>query len=95
MAVYIARLMISSKVVLSSKATSNNCLPLESIIALNDKNNNAVYNLCMDSSLYSCIHKMQEFIYPGNVALPVGGSVTPRYVVMETHYDNPKSVSGL
>ena len=49
----------------------------------------------MYSSLSACIHTMQEFVYPEKVALPVGGSVTPRYVVMETHYDNPQMRSGL
>ena len=37
---------------------------------------------------------LQEFIYPENVAYPVGGPGNPRYVVIEMHYDNPNQNSG-
>ncbi len=33
-------------------------------------------------------------MYPADVAYPVGGPGAPRYIVMETHYDNPDGRSG-
>ena len=40
------------------------------------------------------IFHVQEFIYPQDVAYPIGGEGTPRYVVLEVHYNNPAEVSG-
>ena len=40
------------------------------------------------------LHYLQDFIYPENVAYPLGGPDTPRYVVIEIHYDNPMQHSG-
>ena len=37
---------------------------------------------------------LQDFIYPENVAYPLGGPDSPRYVVIEIHYDNPLLHSG-
>lgn len=37
---------------------------------------------------------MQGFTYPQDVAYPIGGEGTPRYVVLEMHYNNPAEVSG-
>lgn len=31
----------------------------------------------------------QSFHYPEHVGLKIGTNNTPRYLVMETHYDNP------
>lgn len=36
----------------------------------------------------------KEFTYPKDVAYPIGGEGTPRYVVLEVHYDNPAEDSG-
>ena len=37
---------------------------------------------------------LQDFIYPENAAYPLGGPDSPRYVVIEIHYDNPLLHSG-
>lgn len=37
---------------------------------------------------------LQDFIYPDNVAYPLGGAGSPRFVVVEMHYDNPNLQSG-
>ncbi len=37
---------------------------------------------------------IKGFVYPADVAYPVGGPGAPRYVVMETHYNNPGGRSG-
>ena len=37
---------------------------------------------------------IQEFVLPENVALPIGGPGTHRYLVIEMHYNNPRMVSG-
>ena len=31
----------------------------------------------------------QSYYYPEHVGLKIGTDDTPRYIVMETHYDNP------
>ena len=33
-------------------------------------------------------------MYPADIAYPIGGPGAPRYLVMETHYDNPGLRSG-
>ena len=38
---------------------------------------------------------LQNFIYPENVAYPIGGPGNPRFLVMEIHYDNPNLRSGI
>ena len=38
---------------------------------------------------------LQDFIYPENVAYPIGGPGTARFLVMEMHYDNPDMRSGM
>ena len=40
------------------------------------------------------IYNIQDFIYPDNVAYPLGGAGNPRFVVIEMHYDNPNQRSG-
>ena len=37
---------------------------------------------------------LQDFVYPENVAYPVGGPGNARFLVMEIHYDNPESHRG-
>ena len=32
---------------------------------------------------------MQDFVYPQDVAYPIGGLSGQRYLVMQVHYDNP------
>jgi hypothetical protein len=32
---------------------------------------------------------LQDFIYPQEVAYPIGGPGSQRYLVMQVHYDNP------
>ena len=38
---------------------------------------------------------LQDFIYPENVAYPIGGPGNPQFLVMEIHYDNPNLRSGM
>ena len=38
---------------------------------------------------------MQDFLYPEDVAYPIGGEGNPHYIILEMHYDNPAEVSGL
>jgi len=38
---------------------------------------------------------LQDFIYPENVAYPIGGPGNPQFLVMEIHYDNPDMRSGM
>ena len=38
---------------------------------------------------------LQDFVYPENVAYPVGGPGNARFLVMEIHYDNPDMQSGM
>ena len=33
-------------------------------------------------------------MFPENVALPIGGPGTDRYLVIEMHYNNPNMLSG-
>ena len=44
-------------------------------------------------SQLNCI--LQDFVYPENVAYPIGGPGNARFLVMETHYDNPDLQSGM
>ena len=37
----------------------------------------------------------QSFYYPEHVGLRIGTDDTPRYIVMETHYDNPDHRDGM
>lgn len=36
----------------------------------------------------------QDFVYPEDVALPLGGVGNSEYIVIEMHYDNPRLVPG-
>ena len=36
----------------------------------------------------------QDFIYPQEVAYPIGGASGQRFLVMQVHYDNPMRNSG-
>ena len=38
---------------------------------------------------------MQDFVYPEDVAFPIGGPLTPEYMVIEMHYDNPNFDAGI
>ena len=38
---------------------------------------------------------LQDFVYPENVAYPIGGPGNARFLVMEMHYDNPDMNSGM
>ena len=42
-----------------------------------------------------CIYMLQDFVYPENVAYPIGGPGNARFLVMEIHYDNPESHRGM
>ena len=37
---------------------------------------------------------MQEFVYPKDVANPIGGEGNPNIIVLEIHYDNPNGDTG-
>ena len=37
---------------------------------------------------------MQEFVYPQDVAYPIGGEGNLNIIVLEIHYDNPNGDSG-
>jgi len=43
-------------------------------------------SLCAKSSKDICL---QAFHYPPHAGYPLGTTEDPKYVVMETHYDNP------
>ena len=50
----------------------------------------------MHAIVEDCIHYvLQDFIYPENVAYPIGGPGSARFLVMEMHYDNPDMRSGM
>ena len=40
------------------------------------------------------IFVLQDFVYPNNVAYPIGGPDSHRFMVMQVHYDNPMMNSG-
>ena len=35
------------------------------------------------------IYLLQDFVYPENVAYPMGGPGSARFLVIEMHYNNP------
>ena len=37
---------------------------------------------------------IKKFVYPENVALPIGGERNDKYLLIEIHYDNPRMESG-
>ncbi len=37
---------------------------------------------------------LQDFVFPPEVALPIGGENSRRYIVIEMHYDNPDLQTG-
>ena len=42
-----------------------------------------------------CLLYTQDFIFPENAALPIGGTdKIHTHVLLEVHYDNPDEVSG-
>ena len=41
------------------------------------------------------LNTWQDFVYPEDVAFPIGGVGAPQFLVMETHYDNPDMLSGI
>ena len=48
------------------------------------------------SNAYSVIHfKFQAFVYPENVAYPVGGPNDHTDIVIEMHYNNPNEDAGM
>ena len=36
----------------------------------------------------------KKFVYPENVALPIGGERNDKYLLIEIHYDNPRMETG-
>ena len=38
---------------------------------------------------------VQDFIFPDNVALPLGGDGMAQHAVIEMHYDNPDMTEGM
>ena len=38
---------------------------------------------------------LQDFVYPENVAYPIGGPGSARFLVMSLHYNNPELQSGM
>ena len=38
--------------------------------------------------------EFQKFVYPENVALPIGGELNDKYLLIEIHYDNPRMETG-
>ena len=42
-------------------------------------------------SHFNCL---QDFIYPENVAYPIGGPNDKQFAVIQIHYNNPDKVSG-
>ena len=53
---------------------------------------NAFFGYSNTFKLPCCL--LQDFIYPENVAYPIGGPASARFLVMEMHYDNPDMRSG-
>ena len=51
----------------------------------------AFYCMCYTEH---CTCVLQDFIYPENVAYPIGGPGSARFLVMEMHYDNPDMRNG-
>ena len=53
------------------------------------------YNITPHSTSKCIFHTFhQEFVFPDDVAYPIGGEDSPQYLVMELHYDNPLEISG-
>ncbi len=44
--------------------------------------------------IYPYTFYLQDFVFPPEVALPIGGDNFGRYLVIEMHYDNPKLRAG-
>ena len=42
-------------------------------------------------TIYGCT---QDFIFPQEVAYPIGGEENAQYAILEMHYDNPAGISG-
>ena len=63
------------------------------IVMIIFKASKSVVNYCTYIYFTNCI--LQDFVYPENVAYPVGGPGNARFLVMEIHYDNPDSHSGM
>ena len=43
----------------------------------------------------SCLFDVQDFVFPPEVALPLGGPGAPKIIVIEMHYDNPTLQTGI
>ena len=39
--------------------------------------------------------QLQDFVYPDNVAYPIGGSTGKQFAMIEIHYNNPKETAGV
>ena len=52
---------------------------------------------CMCYALITCQYTdfttLQDIVYPSDVAYPIGGPGTSRFLVIEMHYDNPGLIS--
>ena len=51
---------------------------------------------CTQPDHWCCILNLllQDFVYPKDIAYPIGGHGNPQYVILEMHYDNPNQDSG-
>ena len=56
--------------------------------------NVSVYNIHIRILYTNPISLLKDFIYPENIAYPVGGVGQEQYAVMEMHYDNPSNDQG-
>ena len=67
-------------------------VPKMTLTGREEKNRRNFHILISYRSLHLFIS--QSFYYPEHVGLKIGTNDTPRYIVMETHYDNPDQRDG-
>ena len=52
-----------------------------------------LYTTCVICFLH-CLFIFKKFVYPENVAYPIGGERNDTYLLIQMHYDNPRMETG-
>ena len=50
--------------------------------------------VCTYDNMIMFVFYIKKFVYPENVALPIGGDRNDKYLLIEIHYDNPGMETG-
>ena len=73
---------------------NKNCMIFTNHIELFNKKRFCFVQTSLCFRFYNYYFCLQSIYFPSHAGFPLGDSNSPRYVMVETHYDNPLEISG-